>query len=207
MRKIIFILALCCLQFIFTLCEKCDDCPPGTTIDRTLRYVELGVTALNTAGFANTKVQDTIEKEVLGLEVALYFSIVADCNFNSNKYGLNTLIACPCEPLYTDTNFINDAVIKSIEIFATDVEQFQDHDVSNNFRVYNQSGKLVNLNELAGIKIDDWQKIWRRFRFQFELVEYKTIPTSAVFTVNFHLTSSRSRPVITGRTQQINFYK
>ena len=189
-KSFIALVAIFFIQFLAS-CVSCDCNPQSFQVE----YDGITLTTWNTAGFSAEEVSDTVYRNVFGLTLSVNFEPKKVSQI-LNNFGFSRAYACDCigdEYIYVDP-------IDYAEIFMTDVATNELHDVTDFFGAYGYSRELISLAELFSI-----QREWREWRdgFEFELVEFDSIPSSVVFSVNVYLESGL---MFFEQTQQINFY-
>ena len=188
------------LGFIFTLqlIFSCDPCECPTPQKYRVDYNDITVIAHNTAGFQVKPIEDTIHKNTLGLSVSVNFELVklAKSMKTTGSFGFNSAMAFSCDCIGDE--YLYENPIDKIEIYVKDVQTSDTTQVTDNFATYGySSGNLISLDELFSNR-EEWHD-----GFQFELVKYESIPSSAIFIVEAYLASGTK---LTRETDQINFY-
>lgn len=175
---------------LFSSCDlimRCDD-----AVKYQVNYGGISLIAWNTAGFQVNEIADSIHRNSFGLMLHMLIEqkiVLKSKNvfFSNGAYAFS----CPDD----EYNLIDP--IDHVEIHMTNVSTDERQNVSELFGVYGYSGELISLAELFSIR-QEWHD-----GFQFELVEFDSIPTSVVFLVNVNLESGK---MFSEQTQQINFH-
>jgi hypothetical protein len=188
-RKVLFIIGLFFLVQVITSCLF--HCPEPGTFEN--RYYAVQIEARNTSGFYDIPVTDSVFKNTFGLIVAVNFESVQIANKGFSFQVFNTAMAFSC---VGDTYLYPDP-IDYIEIYVLDTKTQIRQKVSECFGVYGYStSEPMTLDEFFEIR-EDWHD-----GFQFELIDYKTIPDDAVFIAEALLESGQ---IFTAETAEIHF--
>lgn len=189
-KGILVLVVLFSIQVLIS-CIFCNCNDPETY---SITYTSVNVTPINTSGFTDKEVTDSVYKNAFGLSVYMNsdFTIMhtAIPNFT---LGFSTVMACSCE----DNTYIYADPLDYISILMIDSETEQITNVSQNFRVQSYYSELITLEQLFAER-ENWYD-----GFQFELIDFETIPNSVIFRVEAYLESGT---LFTSETQQINFY-
>ena len=185
-KSVIALISIFFIQFVMSCCT-CDE-----PVTYKVEYDGITVTPWNTAGFNATKVMDTVYRNAFGLTLSVNFEQYKISSLYNN-FGLSAALACSCAD--DEYNYINP--IDYAEIYVTNVSTNEQQNVTEYFGAYNYSSELISLAELFSIR-EEWHD-----GFQFELIDFDAIPSSAVFTVNVYLESGTR---FSEQTQQIKFH-
>ncbi len=192
-KKIISLFLIYFFQFLATSCETCS-CELMKTFERT--YNGLDIKAWDTAGFQNSEVSDTVNKNSFGLSILLDFGLnqISHSKTRStfSAFGFASAYACSCQP----DQFINVDPIDIIEIKVTDTQSQEKTDITAHFASYDFNGEYIPINEALKNKVD-WID-----RFQLDMIEYDNIPNTSIFEVKIILQSGTE---LIEQTQKINF--
>lgn len=179
------------LIFLIQFLASCDwcNCNPQTY---EVEYDSIKITPWNTAGFGAIEVTDSVYRNAFGITMAMNFEPKKVSQIRHN-FGFSGAYACDCDG--DQYNFVDP--IDYAEIFMTDVVNDEQVNVTELFGAYGNSGELISLTELFSIR-QEWYD-----GFQFELIEFDSVPTSVVFSVTVYLESGK---MFSEETQQINFH-
>jgi hypothetical protein len=186
-KSIIALLSIFIIQFLAS-CGWCDCNPQSYEVE----YDGITIIPWNTAGFNATEVTDTVYRNAFGLTVSVNFEPKKVSQIMSN-FGFSGAYACDCDG--DEYNFVDP--IDHAEIFMTDVTNDEKINVTEFFGAHGYSAELISLAELFSIR-QEWHN-----GFQFELIEFDSIPASVVFSVNVYLASGI---MFSEQTQRINFH-
>lgn len=190
-KKVILILVVLFSIQVLISCIFCD-CQDPETYEIT--YTSVNVTAMNTAGFTDQEVTDSIYKNAFGLSVYMNSNFTLMHAVSPNfTLGFSTVIACSC---FEDTYIYPDP-LNNINIFVVDTDTNEKINVSEKFKIRSYYDGLISLDDFFAQR-EDWYD-----GFQFELVDFNTIPNSVIFIVEAQLESGT---LLTNETQEINFY-
>jgi hypothetical protein len=191
-KKVILILVVLFSIQVLISCIFCD-CPDPETFN--ISYSSVEVTAMNTAGFSPTAVTDSVYKNAFGLLVYMNsdYTLIQTATPNFTL-GFSTVTACSCD----ENTYLYPDPLSYMNVFVVNTDTDERTDVTENFKIqsYYYDG-LINLNEFFSER-ENWYD-----GFQFELVDFNSIPSSAIFVVEAHLLSGI---MLSRETQQINFY-
>lgn len=190
-KKVILILVVLFSIQVLISCIFCD-CQDPETYEIT--YNSVDVTALNTSGFTDQEITDSVYKNAFGLLVAMNsdFTLIHAVSPNFTL-GFSTVMACSCnENTYNYPDPLNN-----INIFVVDTDTDERTNISEKFKIRSYYDGLISLDEFFAQR-EDWYD-----GFQFELVDFNSIPNSAIFVVEAHLLSGI---MFSRETQEINFY-
>lgn len=212
-RKIVLTFLVLGVLQLGLLCQKeeCKVCP--TLKNLTTHFEKLTLTVWNTAGLrSQVASQDTLYKQSFGLELEIEFanSSVAHLQVPTCGLGFNTLLAGAKCPLCFEYALINRDPYDSLRILMTDIQTRINHNFTSAFRFRDKP--LANLEDYLakdtvtilaeGSAVNGIYK-HRSFTFYLDLIDFKTVPNSAIFTVELFLRSGQKLSV---KTEQINFY-
>jgi len=152
--------------------------------------------AFDNTGFNAKHIVDSVYKNAFGLTVSVNFEStqIGLAMPKQNLIGFSTLMAIDCP----GNTYIYPDPIKNVELYTIDTETGEKTKVSDLFGVvgYYES-ELISLEQFF-IEREEWHD-----GFQFELVDFESIPNSAIFRVEAYLESGI---VFIGDTEEINFY-
>jgi len=117
------------IQILFS-CIPCN-CPETKTFE--ISYDGITIKALDTSGFSDVEVEDTVYKNAFGIEVLASSIIteVLEVNTPINLFGFKTLMACSCDG---DT-YIPTDTISTIDIFVIDIETEEKRNITDYFGI------------------------------------------------------------------------
>lgn len=192
LKKTILIFSTIFLIQLMCSCIFCD-CPDTKTYE--VQYNTISITPYNTAGFQDKEVIDSVYKNAFGIAVSVNFELMKINKITTHSYplGFKTLTACSCD----GDEYIYSDPISYIEIFIIDSETNVRTNATSYFRAYSYNSELITLEQLFENK-EEWHD-----GFQFELVDFISIPNSAVFVAEAYLESGI---MLTVSSKQINFY-
>lgn len=190
-KKVILILVVLFSIQVLISCIFCD-CQDPETYEIT--YTSVNVTALNTSGFTDQEVTDSIYKNAFGLLVAMNSDFTLMHTVSPNfTLGFSTVMACSCE----EDTYIYPDPLTNINIYVVDTDTNEKINVSEKFKIRSYYDGLISLDEFFAQR-ENWYD-----GFQFELVDFNTIPNSSIFIVEAQLESGI---ILSSETQQVNFY-
>jgi len=187
----VIILSIFVVQVITSCLPQCGDAGTYEHI-----YNGVTITPYDLSGFNTKPIIDSVYKNAFGLSVSVNFEFIQISMAKPKLFGaFSSAIAmsdCP-EPVYKYSD-----PIKTVELFVTDITSGETTNVSNYFGIQSYIGdELITLEQFF-IERAEWHD-----GFQFELVNFDSIPNSAIFTAKAYLESGI---VFTEETEQINFY-
>ncbi len=189
-KKVLFILAS---FFLFQLMFSCIFCHCNDPETYEINYSSVEATPYNTSGFTDVVVEDTVYRNAFGLGVYMISDLVLSHENSSYAVlGFSTLMACSCE----DDTYLYPDPISHVKILVTDSETEIITDVTNLFGMPVDNNEYVSLEQFFRERAE-WHD-----GFQFQLVDFETIPSSAIFTVQAYLESGI---MFSEETKQINF--
>jgi hypothetical protein len=159
-------------------------------------YNSVWIEAYDNSGFYSKPIVDSVYKNAFGLSVGL--------NFETNQIGMNTLqfnslfssaFANECE----SPTFTYPDPVKLVLIYVTNTQTGEKTDASSYFGMEDYYGNELITLEQFFIQREEWHD-----GFQFQLVNWDSIPNSAIFTAEAYLESGI---VFMNQTKQINFYQ
>lgn len=165
-------------QFLFSCICNCDKIN-----DYQVTYTEVDVTGLDTSGFSNTKVVDSVYRNSFGLEVLMsfvYTEISEAINFR--LYGFNSASAFSCDCIGPE--YVYPDKMEGIEIFV--ISEGREELKTSAFSIQNYQGDWLSLPEYFQIK-EDWQD-----SFQIQLTNYEAIPDRASLKIEVVMTSGKN---------------
>ena len=190
-KKVIIIM----LGFFFTQLMVSCICNCGTPGVYEVEYSGAFITPMNTAGFYTEPVTDTVYKNSFGLYMGLDFEMVQTAMVSNNNFtgfGFAQAFSCSCdgdEYGYPDP-------LSTMDLFVINTKTEERINVTSWFGVYGYDG-ILPFDEFFKQR-EDWHD-----GFQVELVEFDSIPNSAIFVVEAHLESGL---IFTKETSVVNFY-
>ncbi|MCP4460371.1 MAG: hypothetical protein GY816_20465 [Cytophagales bacterium] len=187
-KSIIAFVSIFLIQFVMS----CNPCKCDDAITYEVEYDGITITPWNTSGFGATEVIDTVYRNSFGITLSVNFEPRKVSRIPKN-FGFSAALACDC--IGDEYNFIDP--IDNAEIYVTDVSTDEQQDITELFGAYGFSGELISLSELFSIQ-EEWHD-----GFQFELIDFDSIPSTAFFTVIVYLESGIR---LSEQTQQINFH-
>lgn len=187
-KKIISFCFIFFFQFIITSCCDCIE------TDSELTYTGLNLSALNTRGFENKEILNSVPKNSFGLSIFFQDEIKdiasLQSKLNLKSLGFNAAYAFSCDCL---VNLIIVDPIVSINVFVKNMKTNEIIDVTNNF--LDIDGKTIN--QIMAENNNDFYS-----QLNLDLVLLDTIPDASIFTVTAVLESGTE---LTKQTQLINF--
>lgn len=179
--------------FIIQLIISCIFCNCEDAVTFEVNYNSVEITPINTAGFSDEIVNDSIYKNAFGITILIYSDHTL-INSVSNNYtlGFSTAFACSCE----DDTYIYPDPISHVDIFIIDTETNERTNVTDYFGMPVDNNEHVSLEQFFNERAD-WHD-----GFQFELVNFNPIPNSVIFVTEAYLESGK---MFTNETTQINF--
>lgn len=199
MNKNLFCLfAIFFLQFLATSCDICD-CNPAKTFE--IINKSLDVKVWDTSGFNNEEIgSQPVNKKSFGISILVEFEekriAFSTSKINLSALGFSAAYACSCVP----DNFIINDPVSSIQILATDTNNKEVIDVTNNFTTY-RFDKKVSIKEYIETRVINDYYFYNDI-IQIDMTKYDDIPNSSVFTVKIIL---KSGVELISETQKINF--
>lgn len=191
-RKPYIVLALI---FVFQLTVSCFcDCPGPKTYE--VVYNDVSVVGHDTSGFGSEEVlADSVYKNAFGLTVSVNFDLNKISASDHRPFSLfNSAFACDC---VGDEHRFSDP-IDYVAIYAIDTETQDRTEVTDYFSTYGYDNSgLISLDELFENRAE-WHD-----GFQFELVDFDSIPNTAIFVAEAYLESGN---MFIDSTTQVNFY-
>lgn len=168
-------------------------CPEPMSYENS--YNSVSIEAYDNSGFYPQIVNDTVYKNAFGLAVMVNFESVQISELNFYKLNFfNTAMALNCE----NDNFTYPDPISHVEIFITDTKTGEINNATEFFMTESyMSGQLISLEQFF-IEREEWHD-----GFQFQLVNWDSIPNSAIFTAKAYLESGQ---LFLQETEQINFF-
>jgi hypothetical protein len=179
--------------FIIQLIISCIFCTCDDAVTYEVNYNSVEITPMNTAGFSNEIVNDSVYKNAFGISILIHSDHTL-INSVSNNYtlGFSTALACSCE----DDTYIYPDPVSHVYIFIIDTETNERTNVTDYF------GMPVGNNEHVSLKQFFNERAYWHDGFQFELVNFNPIPNSVIFVTEAYLESGK---MFTNETKQINF--
>ena len=182
------------IGFLSQTIISCCNCGDSSTYENY--YSGVTVTPYNNSGFYPqiAIATDTVYRNAFGLGI--------EVNFESKLYSDQTLgfgfnsamaLSCDCE----GDEYIYPDPIDFMEIFVTNQTDGQTIDVSDHFQIYGYTGELMTLDDFFAQR-ERWHD-----GFQIELVNYDSVPESAIFKAEVFLESGKS---FVGQTNIVNFF-
>jgi hypothetical protein len=183
---------ICFVFFAIQTVLSCDicDCPRSRKLE--VNYTGLTLKAYNTAGFQNTLANDTVFVNAFGLEFSLDANYVEIANRLEGKpnFGFESAFACDC----AGDNYIYSDSLDLVQLLVTNTATQEEKEVTSAFAVFDYFDNAYK--PLTDPTI--WQdNLW------LDLVAFKDIPKSAIFTV---IVTLKSGVKFTAQTETINFY-
>ena len=202
MNKNIFCLfAIFFMQFLATSCDTCD-CSPAKTFE--IINKSLDVKAWDTSGFNNEEIiVQPVNKNSFGMSILVEFEekriAFSAPKINLSGLGFSAAYACDC----VLDNFINNDPVSSIQILATDTNNKEAIDVTNNFTTYRFEDK-ISVKEYLETRVINDNNYYYFYNdiIQIDMTEYNDIPNSSIFTIKIILKSGTE---LIHETQEINF--
>ncbi|MFK7953245.1 MAG: hypothetical protein AB8B73_10405 [Ekhidna sp.] len=197
-KSIIVFFLVFSLQLLISCIYSCD-CAPG--IERSANYINGEVLALDTSGFNDQIVEDSVYRNSFGL----YYQSRHETNETSEikpstpyrSLGFSSAFACSC---IDDTYLYADPVI-NLDIIMIDYESKEETNVNDGFGLFIGSG-LQSLEEV------DWniyfnQEWYPETHLNFELIDENAVLSSSVFRIVLTLDSGAT---LSSETDVIKFF-
>ena len=214
-RKLTFLFLILGLLQAALFCQKeqCAVCPPLKTLNTN--FEELLLTAWNTAGLNFEKVTDTAYKHAFGLQLEVEFASSSVGYWKPFGCGsnFNMLFAGSRCPSCFEYVLLNGDPYDSLRILVTDVQTRTSRNITTSFRYQDQplitlvdylAKDTVTILSKSSIRESDTSYKHHGFDFYLDLVDFKTIPNAASFTVELFLRSGQKLSV---KTEQIIFHR
>ncbi len=191
-KSVTVLISIFAIQFVTSCVYRCT-CDDSVTYE--VIYESITVTPWNTSGFnASEEVTDSVYRNAFGITLSVNFE-PKEVSCSQTGFGFSKAMAWSCSCPDDEYTFVDP--IAYAEVFVTNVDTNEQIEVSSLFGTYGYDNELISLDELFDIR-QEWHD-----GFQFELINFDSIPSSAIFTVNVYLQSGMK---FTEQTQQINFY-
>lgn len=190
-KSITILLGVFILQTVSSCCF-CDD-----VVSYDVIYESLDLTPIDTSGFSNTEVSDTVFKQSFGLEVSVNsdWQVVSNSSIFKN-FGFSSAYACSCPD--DEVNTLDPIASADVFMIVEGGEEIRINALFNVVR-YNTNGiNLMSLTEYFSIRSDG-----RGSSFQMELIDGDDLPNKVSFKVDVNLDSGRK---FTQQTEQILFF-
>jgi hypothetical protein len=187
-KSILVFITIFVIQTVFS-CGECD-CPRSRTLEVTYRGVSLE--AYNTSGFQNTLIKDSVFANAFGIQLSLDadFVEIAEYIITKPTFAFASALSCDC----VGDNYLYPDSVDLIQMLVTNIVTQEEKDITSAFGVFDYFTNAYK--PLTDPKT--WQEgLW------LDLVVFKEIPKSAIFTV---IVTLKSGSKFTAQTETINFY-
>ncbi len=185
--SIVLFLLFACQFLVSCIC----DCGDSYDIKKT--YTGITVSALNTSGFNNTVVEDSVFRNSFGLEVIMDFTseeIAKTAYFKASGFSSANALSCDC----IGPDYIYEDDIDFIDIYRIIGEESAL--VTSAFSIQNYSGEWTSLYEFFQIR-DEWHD-----GFQIQLTDFEAVPDTSKFLIEVIMTSGNK---FSATTKEITF--
>ena len=191
-KKVIIIM----LGFFLTQLMVSCWCTCGTPEFYEVHYSGVSIEPKDISGFYTKPVKDTVYKNSFGLEIMLESEVIQTAMIsisNFSGFGVAQAFApCDCE----GGGYTYPDALTNMELFVMNTETDEKINATSWFGIY-ESDELIPFDEFFK------QREYWYDGFQVELVDFDSIPNSAIFVVEAHLESGL---MFMKETKVINFY-
>ncbi len=196
-KSIIIFILVFSIQLLMS-CYPCD-CNPG--IVRGAVYTEGEITALDTSGFKDEIVQDSVHRNSFGLYYESTFELEETSEIKPTEFhgsfGFNSAYACSC----TENTFTYADPVVSLDIVMVEDITKEETNINEAFGLFIGTG-------LQAIDEVDWnlyfnQEWYPEVYLNFELSDEGAVASSSVFKIVLTLESGAT---LSSETEVVKFF-